>query len=75
MSPIIYPNPATGKFYIGGVKFPVEISIFNSRGVKILSPRMIGDNNELDLSHHPGGIYFVTFSHNGELCIRRLVIY
>jgi hypothetical protein len=75
MSPIIYPNPANGKFYIGGVKFPVEISIFNSQGVNILSPRMIGDNNELDLSHHPAGIYFVTFSHHGELCIRRLVIY
>ncbi|MCO5258988.1 MAG: T9SS type A sorting domain-containing protein [Crocinitomicaceae bacterium] len=59
---VIYPNPSTGKFYIQtNENQPIgDIFVYSMMGELLLTT----STNEIDLSNHPDGIYFVKTSTN-----------
>ena len=63
-SPIIYPNPSNGRFFISNSKSVKSIEVYDIIGHKILSIKN-QTINEIDLSNALKGIYFVSI-HCGE---------
>lgn len=55
----IFPNPSRGKFnLISNRLSPVSISIFNALGNRVYARALPLDQNELDLSSQPNGVYW-----------------
>jgi hypothetical protein len=54
---VVFPNPTTGVFQIGGVLIDESV-IFNASGKKI----MRSVSNSIDLSNYPDGIYYIRFT-------------
>jgi len=75
----ISPNPTTGIFTVllkGDRSFgDLNISVFNTSGVQILSGANIGDrkSTELDLTLSPPGIYYVRVSSQIGHLVRKIV--
>jgi hypothetical protein len=67
----IYPNPSTGKFTINATG---NISIYNLLGEKIFSQKLISEQNEIDLSSHPKGVYFAQIATEGRTVTKKIVI-
>ncbi|MCP4522456.1 MAG: T9SS type A sorting domain-containing protein [Cytophagales bacterium] len=56
----IYPNPSTGRFVVEG---NVDIvAVYNTQGQLLLE----SENNEIDLSTYPSGLYFVRINNQEE---------
>ena len=65
----IYPNPAIDRVYIDA-SLPSDVSVHNANGVMLQSYR---NANELDISHLPSGIYFITYTSEGSTHTQRLI--
>ena len=68
----IFPNPTTGKFKI---EIPQEnknlkFEVFNIVGEKVLAQ----NSNEIDLSNHLKGIYFVTISSDERVISTKKIV-
>lgn len=68
----IYPNPGKGIFNISGITGRFEISVTNSVG-KIILQGQIGENQSLDLTHYPSGIYLVKIVQQGRTIQKKIV--
>lgn len=54
----LYPNPSNGKFYLSGIeKFNVVADIINIEGKSIQKISLNKQQNEIDLTNYPQGIY------------------
>ena len=61
----IYPNPATHKIFINGLKTKNNTAEFNNvEGRKVLE-RKVNDDQSIDISPLKPGVYFVTVSSEG----------
>jgi hypothetical protein len=71
----IYPNPAADLIFIEIPKNTTQfqISIFNLSGREMMKQQASGTNTDLDISHLPGGVYFVRISQERELLFGKFV--
>ncbi|MCE3076128.1 PQQ-dependent sugar dehydrogenase [Chryseobacterium gwangjuense] len=59
----IYPNPASKKVFIDGVKGKdISIEIFSAEGKKVVEQAKIENNNSIDISGIPSGVYFININ-------------
>ena len=58
---LIYPNPATDKLYINGIKTMATISVFDLLGKEIFSVKTI---KEVDVDFLPKGVYLIKIREN-----------
>ncbi len=73
----IYPNPSTGKFYIGddnSQNSNFEIEIYNVLGEKVYRETQVWGKIEFDFSDYPGNIYLAKIKIANEACYRRIII-
>lgn len=71
----VYPNPFTGRFSImlTGAK-ALEVSVFNSLGIKVIHEYFDGTRKQIDLSGEPAGVYLLSVRmESGNYLIRKLV--
>ncbi|WBV60579.1 PQQ-dependent sugar dehydrogenase [Chryseobacterium camelliae] len=58
----IYPNPASKRVFIDGVKGKdISIEIFSAEGKKVIEQAQI-ENNSIDISEIPSGVYFININ-------------
>ena len=59
----LYPNPTTGSFTLATDEDlnNTPVTVFNVLGAKVFNASMSGNNNVIDLSAQPAGIYTVVF--------------
>ncbi|MDI6834054.1 MAG: T9SS type A sorting domain-containing protein, partial [Bacteroidales bacterium] len=71
----IYPNPTTGIFIIEGGN-DKYIEIINEVGQTVFIKQYIGNNNQniVNVSNLPSGIYFVKILSNEKIIIKKLII-
>lgn len=69
----VFPNPSCGQVFISEVTQPTELKIYNSVGV-LFQELEIHSDQELDLSHLPKGIYFLTLSLDGTRYSRKIIL-
>ena len=63
----IYPNPASKKIFIEGLKdTKVSVEIISSEGRKILDQTKLNNDNSIDISGISAGIYYINLK-SGEL--------
>ena len=71
----IYPNPTKGEFNVQCSKFNVEdIEIFDVFGrLVLISPSFGGGQGEVDISHLPAGVYFVTLATEKGKLVQKII--
>jgi hypothetical protein len=71
----IYPNPGSGLLTISGLGSAMKtVQIWNSTGKLVHTTIMNASQNQLDLSHLSGGIYFLEIKHGPKSDFLRLII-
>lgn len=73
----IYPNPSSGIFTINlkNQTVKTEICIHDILGNCVLDKMSVKNNNQgIDLSHQPKGVYFVEISSGDERTIKKIVL-
>lgn len=76
-SPIkIYPNPASKRVFIEGIKDKnTTVEILNSEGRKVLEQGKIENDNGINISGIPSGVYFINLnSGNQKAYSKKLII-
>lgn len=72
----ISPNPSTGKITIqskmGIQDFSIEI--FNQLGEKCYSEKIFQDRNDINLSNHPAGVYFIRILEGEKVYQTKLIL-
>jgi len=67
----LFPNPATDIVEIMGVPTDVLIEVYNSDGVKVMEK--YPENQKLDVTVLPIGIYFLNIPIQGKSIVKRLI--
>ncbi|WP_034683260.1 PQQ-dependent sugar dehydrogenase [Chryseobacterium piperi] len=63
----IYPNPSSKKIFVEGLKDKkISAEIISSEGRKVLEQIKINDDNSIDISDIPSGIYYINLK-SGDL--------
>ena len=57
----VYPNPASGKFWVVGLKAGSRIEIFNAAGQKVKSVVVNSDQMSVDIDGYANGVYYLKF--------------
>jgi hypothetical protein len=72
----VIPNPNSGVFKInfGNSITKMNIKIFNSMGMMVYSKEGIESNEEIDLSIHPKGIYYISLGDGESVKTTKLII-
>lgn len=70
----MYPNPAVNKIQISNeTKNSLNVVVYNILGDAMLSKRISGDNNQIDITSLQAGIYIVSFTDGKRTTTKRLV--
>ena len=75
----VYPNPSKGKFYVSISDFEmseVNITVFSATGKKVFEKEIHSnmDNELIDLSNMPLGVYYLQLNNKGSLTKRKLIV-
>jgi phage shock protein E len=72
----VYPNPASGKLYFKNIHSAIseEISIINITGKVALKETNVWDNNGIDVSALPNGIYIVRIKTDQQIVSKKFVL-
>jgi phage shock protein E len=72
----VYPNPASGKLYFKNIHSAIseEISIINITGKVALKETNVWDNNGIDVSALPNGIYIVRIKTGQQIVSKKFVL-
>ena len=68
------PNPANSKLTIRGVTGHYNVQIYNMQGSVVMTRNSCNDEQTLDVSSFPGGIYVVSFITNGLEIKKKFII-
>lgn len=60
----VYPNPTTGLLYIKSNNIASEYHIVNAIGQTVLTNIITSENQQIDISNLPNGVYFVKIAEN-----------
>jgi len=74
---VIYPNPASGKFMISGMKnnkLSGQITIYSLNGQTILRKKISSTSESIDISSVPKGAYFVTLDSQEGKFVGKLIV-
>jgi hypothetical protein len=66
----IYPNPTSGKIFIGPTGPQETIKVYNTQGLEL---NCAIRNGEIDLGNLPQGVYFVQISSGNSRTCRRIL--
>lgn len=71
----IYPNPNNGKFNVNFSKSipPSKLLIFNANGKTVSQQKISGSKNQVDISHLPDGIYFISLEYFGKKITEKII--
>jgi hypothetical protein len=71
----IYPNPNNGRFNINFSKGipPSQMLIFDITGKPVTQKKISGTKTEIDISHLPDGIYFISLDYFGKKITEKIV--
>ncbi len=71
----VYPNPGSGLFFIQfqNIKTEAGMYVYNSLGQIIYAKVAIEDNDSVDLSKQPSGLYYFVLKTNGKLINKSVV--
>jgi hypothetical protein len=71
----IYPNPSSTQIIIQtGETIPkFQLSIFNPSGKEVIMQQASGSRIDIDISHLPGGVYFVRIVDEGSVLVGKFV--
>jgi hypothetical protein len=72
-----YPNPSNGKIYVTAQKEDnYSINVFDATGKKVytLEQNVKQTSNEIDLSNHQKGVYFMIFTSGKETFTDKIII-
>ncbi len=69
----IYPNPNNGRFNINFSKAipPSQMLIFDITGKPVTQKKISGTKTEIDISHLPDGIYFISLDYFGKRLLKK----
>ena len=62
----VYPNPATDRITISGLKGGETISVINIAGVQVISRISASENEDIFIKQLPEGVYFIKVEKGGE---------
>ena len=72
----IYPNPTHGRLKVvlqGVEKEHCNINIYDVNGRQVANVARVDNENDIDLSSQPNGIYLMRFSINGEVSTWKII--
>ena len=71
----IYPNPASTILYLNlNADTPVQFTLFNSLGIRLMSKIIAGKNESIDLSFYPPDVYYYkVINKNDEVDIGKII--
>nr|MBP9689694.1 T9SS type A sorting domain-containing protein [Bacteroidia bacterium] len=70
----IYPNPTTNSFQINSNQMVDEVTIYNNIGISVLNINNYTNNNTINISALPSGVYYVHTKLITETVISKLVV-
>ena len=70
---ILYPNPAFDILNIKNLSTSAKIEIINSIGISVLGENENFNNNQLDISYLPNGVYFVKILENEKTFVFEII--
>ncbi|WBV52776.1 PQQ-dependent sugar dehydrogenase [Chryseobacterium gambrini] len=71
----VYPNPASRKVFIEGVKDKnTTVEIISFEGRKVLEPGKIENDNSVNISGIPAGVYFINLNSGNEKSYSKKII-
>lgn len=71
----VYPNPASKKVFIEGVKDKnTSVEIINFEGRKVLEQGKIENDNSVDISGIPAGVYFINLNSGNQKSYSKKII-
>lgn len=70
----VYPNPATDKLHIEGVNSEAVCILFSMSGQQVLSHKLDGGQQAIDLSSLPPGVYFLSIKQDDMVERKKLII-
>jgi hypothetical protein len=74
-APVVYPNPTTGIIQITGIHANAHITIYKSKGKKILEQENYQEKAVLNLSANPPGVYLLRITHAAGVFNRKIIVY
>ena len=68
-------NPNNGKFNVNFSKSipPSKLLIFNANGKTVSQQKISGSKNQVDISHLPDGIYFISLEYFGKKITEKII--
>ncbi|MBE0638997.1 MAG: carboxypeptidase regulatory-like domain-containing protein, partial [Bacteroidales bacterium] len=75
LTPLVYPNPTSGKIQITGIASPSTIRIHNNRGEEIMQQIAVQPETEFDLGHLPPGIYLLQITNTLGIFKQKIVVH
>jgi hypothetical protein len=67
---MIYTNPSSGEFNVAGLNSTSEICIYDINGRCVYA----GTKNQIDISNHAKGIYFIEVINSGEVFRKKIIL-
>jgi hypothetical protein len=69
----IFPNPANSQITIETTHAKSQLSILNLYGKELITCQITGTKTQLDISHLPGGAYFIRVTNNKTVEMRKII--
>ena len=71
----VYPNPGSGRFYIKSEESgALQVSVMNLTGQIVLSQRMEGDQDVVEMSSYPAGTYLMKVETDNGVYVTKIVL-
>lgn len=70
----LFPNPSTGHVQLKLPSPGYDLTIYNTKG-QVVSQQKLDTKVELDLRQQPKGIYYLRFSNQQQVVVRKLVLH
>lgn len=67
---LIYPNPASSSIFFKTNVVLDKVQLYDTNGKKVLCSK---ENNSINISHLPQGVYFVKFESNGKWLTQKII--
>lgn len=70
----ISPNPANNYFIISGAAAGEWVNLFDISGKNIMTARINGNSNTINVAAIPGGLYFIKYNDGKTIVVKKLIV-